>query len=147
MGTTKDMRFDFLCIGYQYCDQINPKFAFTIENANIVQVMGNNTSTFSKNDFNVLNATSEELHISNITVPIRGEFLGKTHLEVNLLKYEKGWIHRINVKRIESEWDLLFQGQISWTFSFINYNIPSLRIHNYCLKMSCKITTKVIPKN
>ena len=111
MDTTEDIRLDFICNGYNYCNKISLNFTSTVENTNIMEIVGNNTLFYSKDDYEVFNATLEELYIANVTVRIRGEFLGKTQLEVKLLdKEERRWAHKINVRRVRSPWDLLFQG-------------------------------------
>ena len=112
MDTTEDIRLDSICNGFYYCNKISLNFTLTVENTNIIEIAGNTTLVFTKDDYKVLNATSEELYIANITVPIRGEFLGKTQLEVKLLdKEERRWAYKINVRRVQSPLDLLFQGR------------------------------------
>ena len=81
MDTTEDIRMDFLCNGYNYCNKVSLNFTLTVENTDIIEIVGNNTLVFTKDDYKVLNATLEELYIPNITVQLEVNFLVKLSLK------------------------------------------------------------------
>ena len=111
MDTTADVQMDFMCQGYTYCGQLALNFTFFVQDSEIAVTAGNNTRSYTKSDYELENATKEEYHIANISIPIYGEFLGKTMLEVTLEGQPQNvWFQRINIRRVQSIWDLVFQG-------------------------------------
>ena len=111
MDETADVKMDFMCQGYTYCSQLALNFTFFVQDTEIAVTAGNNTISYSRSDFKLENATKEEYHIANISIPIHGEFLGKTVLEVTLEGQQRNvWLHRINIIRVESALDIVFQG-------------------------------------
>ena len=77
MDATADVQMDFMCQGYTYCSQLALNFTFFVQDTEIAITAGNNTISYAKSDFKLVNATKEEYHIANISIPIYGEFLGK----------------------------------------------------------------------
>ena len=111
MDETADLQMDFMCQGYSYCSQLAVDFTFFVYDTEIAVIAGNSTISHVTSDFKVENATKEEYHIANISIPIYGEFLGKTALEVTLEGQQRNiWLHRINIIRVESALDIVFQG-------------------------------------
>ena len=111
MDETADVKMDFMCQGYTYCSQLALNFTFFVQDTEIAVTAGNNTISYSRSDFKLENTTKEEYHIANISIPIHGEFLGKTVLEVTLEGQQRNvWLHRINIIRVESALDIVFQG-------------------------------------
>ena len=124
MDATADVQMDFMCQGYIYCSQLALNFTFFVHNTEIAVTAGNNTLSYARSDYELENATKEEYHIANISIPIHGEFLGKTVLEVTLEgQPQKVWFQRINIRRVESPWDIVFQGVMVFTvFYFLIFN-------------------------
>ena len=111
MDETADVKMDFMCQGYTYCSQLALNFTFFVQDTEIAVTAGNNTISFARSDFKLENAAQEEYHIATISISIRGEFLGKTVLEVTLEGQPRNvWLQRINIRRVESAWDIVFQG-------------------------------------
>ena len=111
MDETADVQMDFMCQGYTYCSQLALDFTFFVQDTEIAVNAGNSTISYATSDFKLENATKEEYHIANISIPIHGEFLGKTVLEVILEGQPQNvWFQRINIIRVESALDIVFQG-------------------------------------
>ena len=111
MDETADVQMDFMCQGYTYCSQLALDFTFFVQDTEIAVTAGNRTISYATSDFKLENATKEEYQIANISIPIHGEFLGKTVLEVTLQGQPQNvWFQRINIRRVESALDIVFQG-------------------------------------
>ena len=116
MDETADVKMDFMCQGYSYCSQLALNFTFFVQDTKIAVNAGNNTISYTRSDLKLENATEEEYHIANISIPIHGEFLGKTVLEVILEGQPQNvWFQRINIRRVQSAWDIVFQGVMVFT--------------------------------
>ena len=117
MDETADIRMDFLCRGHSYCSQLALNFTFSVQDPEIAVTAGQNTLSYNRSDLTLENATNEEYHIVNISIPLHGEFLGKTVLEVTLQGLEqKAWLQGINIIRVESALDIVFQSVNIFTF-------------------------------
>ena len=117
MDETAYVLMDFICQGYIYCNQLELNFTFFVQDSEIAVTAGNSTVSYHRRDLILENATNEEYHIVNISIPLYGEFLGKTVLEVTLQGLEqKAWLQGINILRVESVLDIIFQGENIFTF-------------------------------
>ena len=76
MDTTADVQLDFICQGYIYCSQLALNFTFFVQDPEIAATAGQNTLSYTRSHYELQNATNEEYHIPNISIPIHGEFLG-----------------------------------------------------------------------
>ena len=116
MDKTADIRMDFTCQGNSYCSQLDLDFTFLVADTNIALISGYTNQSYGIGDLVVKNATAEEYHIPNISISVRGEFIGKTALEVTLKDQDlKTWTHPIHVRRVETIWDIVFQGTVYFT--------------------------------
>ncbi len=107
ISQTVNITMDFSCFGITHCNSLALDFTFTVEKSGIAAITGNATEDYKANLL-LWNATNEEMRIENLSVPVRGKFLGKTTFRATL--GDTNWIYEVHVKRVQTFVDLAFQG-------------------------------------